>query len=61
MYFNGVVPLARNKEFKEANFKPITVKDSRFGIRRLFINNQERPRIGTYANPGKGPNGEHQN
>ena len=28
---------------------------------RLFINEQERPRIATYMGPGKGPNGEHQN
>jgi hypothetical protein len=49
------------KEFKAAVEKPIVIKDSRFGIRRLFINKQERPRIGVYTNPGRGQNGESQN
>jgi hypothetical protein len=51
----------RKKEFKKAVPKPITFKDSRFGIRRMFINTQERPRVATYRTPGKGVNGEHQN
>jgi hypothetical protein len=51
----------RKKAFKESTEQPLTVNDSRFGIRRLFINSQERPRIATYNTPGKGPNGEHQN
>ena len=53
--------MKRKAEFKAAKEKPITVKDSRFGIRRLFINSQERPRVAQYARPGKGVNGEHQN
>ena len=51
----------RKKEFKKAVPKPIQFKDSRFGIRRMFINTQERPRVATYRTPGKGVNGEHQN
>jgi hypothetical protein len=52
----------RKSEFDNANAKPITVRDSRFGIRKFFINENERPSIGgVYAIPGKGPNGESQN
>ena len=53
--------MKRDKTFKEPLQKPITINDSRFGIRRLFINTQERPRIKTYGSPGKGQNGESQN
>jgi hypothetical protein len=52
----------RNQEFKNSVDKPIVVNDSRFGIRKFFINENERPSIGgVYAIPGKGPNGESQN
>lgn len=52
----------RNKEFSnDARFKPVTIKDSRFGIRKIFLTKNEVPTIGTYTNPGRGPNGEHQN
>jgi hypothetical protein len=52
----------RSSEFKDANAKPITVNDSRFGLRKFFINENEKPSIGgVYAIPGKGPNGESQN
>jgi hypothetical protein len=52
----------RKAEFENANAKPIIVNDSRFGIRKFFINENERPSIGgVYAIPGKGPNGESQN
>lgn len=52
----------RKAEFDAANAKPITVNDSRFGIRKFFINENEKPSIGgVYAIPGKGPNGESQN
>ena len=53
--------MKRKKAFKEPLQKPITINDSRFGIRRMFLNTQERPRIKTYASPGRGSNGEHQN
>jgi len=53
--------MSKKKEFKNAVAKPVTINDSRFGIRRLFLTKQERPRIATYMNAGRGPNGEHQN
>jgi hypothetical protein len=51
----------RKTEFKQATSKPVTFNDSRFGIRRLFLNKQERPRIANYREPGRGVKGEHQN
>jgi hypothetical protein len=50
----------RKAEFKAASKKPLTIVDSRFGIRRMFLNKQERPRIAVNTKPGRGPNGEHQ-
>ena len=50
----------RVKEMQTAVFRPMVVKDSRFGIRKAFFNTNESPRIATYMNPGRGPNGEHQ-
>lgn len=50
--------MSRIKEFKStAQHKLIKINDSRFGIRRLFINKQERPSIKTYMNPGRGWHG----
>lgn len=54
-------PIKRKSEFKNAVIKPAKYVDSRFGIRRLFLNKQERPRVAQYSKPGRGPNGEHQN
>ena len=51
----------RNSEFKQQIAKPAKYIDSRFGIRRLFLTKQERPRVAQYSKPGRGPNGEHQN
>jgi len=51
----------RKKEFVKPQVKPAVFNDSRFGIRRIFINKQERPRVATYRTPGKGVKGEHQN
>ena len=56
-----LVPVKRRKEFAESNSKPITVNDSRFGLRKFFINTNERPSIKGYSEPGRGVNGEHQN
>lgn len=61
MRFNGWEQVARSKEFKKSTIKPLMVKDSRFGIRRLFINAQERPRTASYAKPGRGQHGESAN
>jgi len=42
------------KEFKkEALFKPAQVKDTRFGIRRIYLNQSEKPEAFSYANPGR--------
>lgn len=43
----------RKDEFKNGIFKPIQINDSRFGVRRLFLNAQERPRVFSYKNPGR--------
>jgi hypothetical protein len=52
----------RKSEFTNSVDKPIIVNDSRFGLRKFFINEDERPSIGgVYAMPGQGPNGESQN
>jgi hypothetical protein len=53
--------MKRKKEFKMPKAQEVTIRDSRFGLRRMFLTAQERPRIATYSTPGKGPNGEHQN
>jgi hypothetical protein len=53
--------MRKKKDFDNAVSKPVTINDSRFGIRRIFLTKQERPRIGTYMNAGRGPNGESQN
>jgi hypothetical protein len=54
-------PMKRKKEFKQPKAEQVTISDSRFGIRRMFLNSQERPRVAQYRNAGRGPNGEHQN
>jgi len=56
-----MVTVSRKKEFKTPKIKKSTIQDSRFGIRRMFLTAQERPRIATYQTPGRGVNGEHQN
>lgn len=56
-----MVTVSRKKEFKSPKVQKSTIRDSRFGIRRMFLTSQERPRIATYGTPGRGVNGEHQN
>ena len=41
------------REIKQPKFKQVTVNDSRFGIRKLNLNMDERPSILTYNNPGR--------
>ena len=53
--------MSRKKAFKPPKVEQATMSDSRFGVRRMFLTKQERPRIATYRTPGKGPNGESQN
>jgi hypothetical protein len=50
--------MKRLKEFKNSVDRPITVNDSRFGIRKFFLRNQEKAKKGVYMNPGRGANGE---
>jgi hypothetical protein len=53
--------MSRKKEFEIPTAKEVTIRDSRFGLRRMFLNENEKPNIAIYSTPGKGPNGEHQN
>jgi hypothetical protein len=44
----------RQKEFKQvALYKPAQVKDTRFGVRRIYLNQKEKPSVFSYANPGR--------
>jgi hypothetical protein len=46
--------LKRTKEFKQtALYKPAQVKDTRFGVRRIYLNQKEKPSVFSYANPGR--------
>jgi len=49
----------RKKAFKTAVSTPARIVDSRFGIRKMFLN-KERSSIAGYKHPGRGVNGEHQ-
>jgi hypothetical protein len=50
----GKVDTVKNKkEFKSAVFKPVQINDSRFGIRKIYLNTLEKPSILTYNNPGR--------
>lgn len=51
----------RGGEFKKSVTKPKKVIDSRFGLRKLRYNSNEKPSIATWNTPGRGPNGESQN
>lgn len=54
--------MSRKASFKEGkSFQVLKVKDSRFGKRKMYLNDKERPSIFSYDRPGKGVNGEHQN
>jgi hypothetical protein len=50
----------RKKAFTGAVPKALTIKDSRFGLRK-FPKNNEVPSVFSYSSPGKGPNGESSN
>ncbi len=50
----------RNSEFKSAVIKPKVVKDSRFGLRKLFLNDNEKSTTFSYMEAGRGANGESQ-
>jgi hypothetical protein len=50
--------MKRSKAFKEGHPKATTINDSRFGIRKFFLRDQEKAKTGVYMNPGRGVNGE---
>lgn len=50
----------RQKEFQVPLTRPKRVIDSRFGLRKFFVNDKVKPSVGTYNTAGRGPNGEHQ-
>jgi hypothetical protein len=53
--------MTRKQEFKmQAAAKPVQITDSRFGLRKFFLNPNERSSIKTYKNMGKGASGESQ-
>lgn len=52
----------RAREFNLAAFPtPLEIKDFRFGLRRMYLNENDKPSIFTYDTPGRGVRGEHQN
>lgn len=53
--------MSRKENFSGAVAVPFNIRDSRFGLRRMMNNLNESPTIFSYASPGKGANGEHQN
>ena len=52
---------SRNKAFKENNFKQKVIRDSRFGLRKMYLNEKEKPSVFTYSSPGRGAQGESSN
>ena len=50
--------MKRSKAFKEGHPKAPTINDSRFGLRKFFLRDQEKAKMGVYMNPGRGVNGE---
>lgn len=51
----------RSAAFKGEPFKEVKIRDFRFGLRKLYLNEKEKPSIFTYPNAGKGANGESSN
>jgi hypothetical protein len=50
--------MKRSKEFTNATPKVTYINDSRFGLRKFFLRDQEKAKKGVYMNPGRGANGE---
>jgi hypothetical protein len=38
-------------EFNKPLFRPAEVKDTRFGIRRIYLNERDKPEAFSYADP----------
>jgi len=51
----------RKKEFKNSVEKPVKINDSRFGLRKVYLNTNESPSVFVYPTKGKGVNGESSN
>jgi hypothetical protein len=49
--------MSRVQEFIHAQPKLITIRDSRFGLRKLYLNDKEKPSIKGYMNPGRAYHG----
>ena len=49
--------MSRVQEFTYAQPKLITVRDSRFGLRKIYLNDKEKPSIKSYMNPGRAYHG----
>lgn len=45
--------LKRKTEFKKSVHKVVLVNDTRFGLRKLFLNQQDKPKTFSYNNPGR--------
>jgi hypothetical protein len=45
--------LKRKTEFKKSVYKAVLVNDTRFGLRKLFLNQQDKPKTFSYNNPGR--------
>jgi hypothetical protein len=50
----------RISAFKEAVVKPVVINDSRFGMRKLYLDNKEKSTTFSYMDSGRGANGESQ-
>jgi hypothetical protein len=50
--------MSRNKEFHESNERPVFINDSRFGLRKFYLNENEKSHTLPYSAPGRGANGE---
>jgi hypothetical protein len=47
--------IKRSTEFKkEAKYNPVQINDTRFGIRKIYLNQNEKPQTFSYANPNRG-------
>lgn len=45
--------MKRTQEFQKAVMKPVQIRDSRFGLRKIYLNTKDKPSIFSYANPGR--------
>lgn len=52
--------MSRKKEFSTKSPEKLVLRDSRFGLRQIYLNPNEKPSIAVFNKPGRGPNGEHQ-